>query len=293
MRYGLPYMGSKNDLAKRIVDILPAADTLVDLFAGGCAITHAALLSGKWKRIIANDITDAPQLFLDAIHGKYRDCDRWVSREEFYMLKDKDAFVRLCWSFGNNQSNYIYSRKFEPYKKAIHGCVFGKNIRSRYLSYRRAICLLPDLLKLYSIHAIKNLQSLQSLERLERLQSLESLERLQSLERLEILQKDYKEIHPPPEGAIIYCDPPYRGTAGYLHDFDHAAFDAWCLKQTVPLFVSEYSFPHGECIAEWQRAGSLSAVGINQTTERLYALNWSKPKGVLMKQMELFAEDTK
>ena len=103
---------------------------------------------------------------------------------------------------------------------------------------------------------------------------------------------DYQKVKIP-QNAIIYCDPPYRGTAGYLHDFDHAAFDAWCLKQTVPLFVSEYSFPHGECIAEWQRAGSLSAVGINQTTERLYALNWSKPKGVLMKQLELFAKEAK
>ena len=289
MLYGLPYMGSKSDIAKQIVDILPTADTLVDLFAGGCAITHAALLSGKWKRIIANDITDAPQLFLDAIHGKYHDCDRWVSREEFYMLKDKDAFVRLCWSFGNNQSNYMYSREFEPYKKAIHGCVFGKNIRSRYLSYRRAICLLQDLLKLYSIHAIKNLQSLESLERL---QSLESLERLQSLESLEILQKDYKEIHPP-INAIVYCDPPYKNTASYLHDFDSIAFENWCKRQTVPLFISEYNLPYGECIAEWQRASSLSSVATNQTTERLYALNWSKPKGVLMKQMELFAEEAK
>ena len=45
-------MGSKSDIAKQIVDILPAADILIDLFAGGCAITHAALLSGKWKKII-------------------------------------------------------------------------------------------------------------------------------------------------------------------------------------------------------------------------------------------------
>ena len=273
MRYGLPYMGSKNDLAKRIVDILPAADTLVDLFAGGCAITHAALLSGKWKRIIANDITDAPQLFLDAIHGKYHDCDRWISREEFYLTKDNDAFVRICWSFGNSQKNYLYSKELEPYKKAIHKCLFGKTVKKRYLGFRAVI---------------NEMGRISQQKRLNELQSLESLERLESLESLEILQKDYKEI-PPPEGAIIYCDPPYRGTAGYLHNFDHAAFEAWCLKQTVPLFVSEYSFPHGECIAEWQRAGSLSAVGINQTTERLYALNWSKPKGVLMKQMELFA----
>lgn len=277
MLYGLPYMGSKSDIAKQIVDILPAADTLVDLFAGGCAITHAALLSGKWKRIIANDITDAPQLFLDAIHGKYHDCDRWISRDEFYLTKDNDAFVRICWSFGNSQKNYLYSKELEPYKKAIHKCLFGKTVKKRYLGFRAVI---------------NEMGRISQQKRLNELQSLESLERLQSLESLEILQKDYKEIHPP-INAIVYCDPPYRNTASYLHDFDSIAFEDWCKRQTVPLFISEYNLPYGECIAEWQRASSLSAVATNQTTERLYALNWSKPKGVLMKQMELFAKEAK
>ena len=47
MNYGLPYKGSKNRIAKKILDVLPAAPVLYDVFAGGCAITHAALLSGK------------------------------------------------------------------------------------------------------------------------------------------------------------------------------------------------------------------------------------------------------
>ena len=272
MLYGLPYMGSKSDIAKNIVDILPAADILIDLFAGGCAITHAALLSGKWKKIIANDITDSPSLFLDAIHGKYHDCDKWISREEFYLTKDKDAFVRLCWSFGNAQKNYLYSKELEPYKKAIHKCLFGKTVKKRYLGFRAVV---------------NEMGKISQQKRLNELQSLESLERLQSLESLEILQKDYREI-PPPINAIVYCDPPYRNTASYLHDFDFIAFDDWCKRQIVPLFISEYNFPFGECIAEWKRASSLSAVSTNQTIEKLYALNWNKPKGMLMKQMDLF-----
>jgi len=47
MRYGLPYKGSKNGIAKKIVDALPAGEVFVDLFAGGCAVTHAAMLSGS------------------------------------------------------------------------------------------------------------------------------------------------------------------------------------------------------------------------------------------------------
>ncbi len=56
MNYGLPYKGSKNTIAPWVVEHLPSAGTLVDLFCGGCAVTHAAMLSGRWDRYIANDI---------------------------------------------------------------------------------------------------------------------------------------------------------------------------------------------------------------------------------------------
>ena len=35
MRYGLPYKGSKNSIAEKIVDYLPEAQNFYDLFAGG------------------------------------------------------------------------------------------------------------------------------------------------------------------------------------------------------------------------------------------------------------------
>lgn len=35
MNFGLPYKGSKNKIAKWVCDILPKANTLYDLFAGG------------------------------------------------------------------------------------------------------------------------------------------------------------------------------------------------------------------------------------------------------------------
>ena len=68
-RYGIPYRGSKSRIAEWVVENLPPADTLVDLFAGGCAVTHAAVLSGKFEHFIVNDISDAPKLFIDAVNG--------------------------------------------------------------------------------------------------------------------------------------------------------------------------------------------------------------------------------
>ena len=51
-KYGLPYMGSKSTIAEWVISHLPKADTLVDAFAGGCALTHAAMRSRKFNRII-------------------------------------------------------------------------------------------------------------------------------------------------------------------------------------------------------------------------------------------------
>lgn len=119
-RYGIPYQGSKNAIAAHIVaEYLPPSACLVDIFAGGCAITHAALEAG-WHKVIANDISDAPELFAAAARGEYKNEKRWISREDFARLKNKDAYVRYCWSFGNNANCYMYSPEIEPWKKALH-----------------------------------------------------------------------------------------------------------------------------------------------------------------------------
>lgn len=125
MKYGLPYKGSKNKLAERIVRLLPKRTHLVDLFCGGCAVSHAALLMGKYEHIHINDINwMCPTLFIDALQGKYNDESRWISREDFFRLKDTDPYVAVVWSFGNNLRTYLYSREIEPLKKAIHYAMF-------------------------------------------------------------------------------------------------------------------------------------------------------------------------
>ena len=123
--FGISYMGSKNQIVKALISQLPSAKYFVDLFAGGCAMTHGAMLSGKYERFIANDISDAPSLFQRAINGEFRDEKRWISRDDFFALKDSDPYVRYCWSFGNNGKGYMYSREIEPYKKACHFARFG------------------------------------------------------------------------------------------------------------------------------------------------------------------------
>ena len=110
MNYGLPYQGSKNRIAKRLVEALPAAPVLYDVFCGGCAVTHAAMLSGKYQQFVVNDLRGwLPAAFQKAIHGGYAHEDRWISREDFERLKSTDAYAAMCFSFGNNARTYMYA----------------------------------------------------------------------------------------------------------------------------------------------------------------------------------------
>ena len=139
MKYGLPYKGSKNKLAMRIVGLLPSRTHLYDVFCGGCAVTHAAMMGRKFKEFHINDINwMCPQFFKDVLEGKYDNDTRWISREDFFRLKDTDPYVAFVWSFGNNLRTYIYGKDVEPLKKAIHFAVF-------YADYSLAKALGHDL----------------------------------------------------------------------------------------------------------------------------------------------------
>lgn len=63
MKYGLPYKGSKNKLAERIVSLLPKRTHLIDLFCGGCAVSHAALLRNKYEHITLMILTGCALLY--------------------------------------------------------------------------------------------------------------------------------------------------------------------------------------------------------------------------------------
>jgi site-specific DNA-adenine methylase len=128
--YGMPYKGSKNSIANWVLSNLPQADTLYDLFGGGGAITHAALESGKYNKVVYNELNkNIAQMFCNAVHGLYNDRTEWVSREDFKALKDIDPFIATIWSFGNNLTGYMYSEDREPWKKALHYAIVFEDYR--------------------------------------------------------------------------------------------------------------------------------------------------------------------
>ena len=238
-KYGIPYMGSKDKIADDILSVLPRGKRFVDLFGGGFAMSHAALLSGKYEQVFYNELNPLlPKLIKDALAGKYANERRWISREDFSRLKDVDGYVRYIWSFGNQGYGYLFGKDQEHIKKLGHDFVcFGKdipgvpNIAETDMRVRR----------LYLQRYIKNNTG----ERYE----LQQLERLQ---RLEINCGSYLDYQYR-DGDIVYCDPPYEYTKKYDNDgFNHKQFYDWVASREYPVYFSSYEISDNRFNVVWQ-----------------------------------------
>ena len=292
-RYGVPYQGSKNAIVPWVMSYLPAAVNFVDVFAGGCAITHGALLSGKYRHFIVNDLSDAPQLFLDAVHGKFKDEKRWITREQFFELKDKEPYIKYCWSFGMIGTQYIYGDGVYEWKRALHWLyVYGDDSLMRRFGIDRPNITRRDILENAEYYrqkyfewsnyqiTVKQGDKKDNVAQNESLARLCHVQRLQSLESLQCLQKDYRSLDIPPQ-SLVYCDPPYRGTCqnGYGDEvngkFDYDAFYDWAEKQAERniVVISEYNMPaeRFECIGKRYKACTMGTGNVNQARiEKLF-----------------------
>ena len=122
-------MGSKDSIIHKISSIFPSADNFYDVFGGGFSVTHFMLnhYPKKYKNFFYNEIKqDVVDLIRKAIEGKYNYKlfkPEWISRYDFELRKDTDAYIRLLWSFGNNQKTYLFSEENEKNKRSLHNAV--------------------------------------------------------------------------------------------------------------------------------------------------------------------------
>lgn len=249
-------MGSKDSIVHKVCSVFPPADNFYDLFGGGFSVSHYMLLhrANRYNHFLFNEPAPGTvDLIRDAISGKFNYNTfkpPFIGREEFFKNKDSCAYTRIIWSFGNNQSGYIFGKDIESYKKSLHDAVIFDSFDTTAIK-ALGICKWPlnstiKARRFFIRRVVKKrmgeLQQLELLERLERLEQLEQLERLERLERLELTSIDYRKVEIKPN-SVVYCDPPYEGTAEYTEPFDHAVFWDWVRKNEEPVFVSEYTAP--------------------------------------------------
>lgn len=272
MTYGMPYCGTKNRIAMDIIATLPKARVLVDLFVGGGAITHAALMCGRYDCIIANDVTDIAGYFGRAVRGEIPEPPRFVSREEFFAKKDIDPLIKMVWSFGHKGTCYLSAREKEELLRKYagvpcvtgdapcHGCVLGK----------RCYCLAR---KVYS-----------QTQRIMRLREMKGL-----ASKLVTMRADYRQV-PIPCDSVVYADPPYEGAVQpYTGErFDSQAFWEWAAACPVPVYVSERDAPDGwVCLFGKELTISMAANQNNQKRiERLFIHEkWASASAPLYAQL--------
>ncbi len=223
MRYGLPYMGSKSQIAEEIIKYLPSGKRLVDLFGGGGAISHCASISPKWDGVLYNELPPLVfKAFKMAINGEFENENRWICRENFFKLRETDPYAAFCFSFSNNLTDYAYSKELEPIKKALHySMVFGDD------------------------SLLKKIKTKEKLESYARLQSMRALDRMKDLSGREIeLSNDTYLNYVYKEGDVVYCDPPYESThCKSYKGFNSEEFYEWVESRDYTVYFSSYEMP--------------------------------------------------
>ena len=258
--YGVPYQGNKSRIADIIISLLPEGNRLVDLFGGGGAITHCALLSGKWYSQLYNDLNPMiTTLFMDAVNGKYRDENRVITREDFEDLKDTDPYVKYIWSFGNNGTGYLWGKDIEEIKCQACRCLLSDEVKERRLNYMAFIKLLKNT------HCT-------TLDRLQAIEHLQALTQLEALQRLEVSNIDYRQYQYR-EGDVVYCDVPYEKLGkekcdDYGLEFNSLEFYKWCKEQPFQVFFSSYEISD-ESFYKVKIKSVMSLIGANTNGQKV------------------------
>ncbi|OTA14291.1 hypothetical protein Xvie_03862 [Xenorhabdus vietnamensis] len=106
------------------------------------------------------------------------------------------------------------------------------------------------------------------------LEAINNIQRqIGDLDGVQLLCTDYKELNIP-DGAVVYCDPPYANTRQYRDAFNTAEFWYWVreLSNRCTVFVSEYTAP-GDFDCIWSREITSGISGTKTTSiESLFVM---------------------
>ena len=261
---GLPYVGSKKKISKKIVQIIKdnfgTDKPIYDIFGGGGAITAECLLQGL--EVNYNDINkNATDMFAKVLESD-RDYLKTliISREEFYEIKAKeiknvtDNLKLLINSFGNNGKDYLYSKQNSELKYKLAKDIIEKH--DVFSGYRQT--------ETYKENSIQQLQQLERLERLER------------LDPTNLSYKEFSHV----KDAILYLDPPYENLTldRYGVSFDSQAFYNWAhgmAKDNVVIISSyEISDERFKCVYSFDKARSTMQQGsAGKKCEKLFMVS--------------------
>lgn len=216
--YSMPYMGSKQKLVDRIVPFIlnrhKGVTDFYDLFGGGGSVSFYVLQRYPQIKTHYNELNTAIVELLRHIQQNGEIPTDFVPRAIFSQNINKNdwfaGFLQCCWTYGNNQRSYLYSREVEEFKHKYHDTVFGDSsnlewlenyINNRFVKdggLRRTIRLYLNPEKYDTpykrrIALSRQLPVARQLEHLTRIERLQQLQRL-NLSNLIISNSDYRAV---------------------------------------------------------------------------------------------------
>lgn len=284
---GLPYVGSKKKISKKIIEIIKQnfdikEKTVYDIFGGGGAITAECLLNNI--PVVYNDLDKS----ITDIFNKVINEDReWlktmiVSRDEFMEIKEKDnktvedELKLLVNSFGNNSKGYLYSKEYSDLKFNLAKDIIKKH--DCFSGYKQT----ETYKKAYKPYFEDKSEKNKKLQQLGQLQQLQQLQQLGGEENnFKTTNKNY-EYFSKLEGQILYLDPPYENSnqESYKYSFNSKKFYDWAyeMSQNNIVIISSYEISDDrfESVFEFRTARSTFAGGSNgKRTEKLFMVKRS------------------
>ena len=250
---GLPYVGSKKKISKKIVQLIIQSfgkdKTVYDIFGGGGAITAECIINGLDVRY--NDLDKTVVDMLETVLKTDREFLKTliVSREVFFEILSKeektaeDNLKLLVNSFGNNRKTYLYNKETSDVKYNLAKDIILKH--DTFVGYKQTETYKHAMVKYKNqTNDQKNLKRLQQSEQLGRLRQLELLQQTKVDATHLFTTFDYKHFSSV-TNDIIYLDPPYEGTDSFYHEneMDYKGFYDWAVEMSHDniVLISSYT----------------------------------------------------
>lgn len=200
---------------------------------------------------------------------------KFVTRSDFMRLKNESGvyaqFVRICYSFGNKQTAYMFNPELEKTKHLLHDAV----VFQCQESLDKANAMVGASLQMPTEEGWndRRLNLGLQIRRAGKRCDLERLEQLEQLQRsITFTNLDYKDVKiiTPPEETLIYLDPPYRKTEKYIEGIDHGKLDEFFISFPYTAFMSEYNAPFKAIYEIETRSTLCSQTNNTKSVEKLY-----------------------
>lgn len=270
---GLPYVGSKKKISKKIAQIITqnfgTDKPFYDLFGGGGAVSLEMTLNG-FEDVHYNELDNITlSAFKTALYEDFDVRDLIVTRDEFLKIRDSShdgigELKLLVNSFGNNRKGFLYSKDSADEKTEL-----ALNIVLEEVDWRRY-----KQTKTYKKYIGNDQTKIERIEQIERIQQIEQIQQIDGC--VNVTNRDYK-VFGDLTGAILYLDPPYENAANSYKTgkFDSMAFYDWAyeMSENNIVIISSYevSDERFEPVFEFKNARStLNSKVVGNRTEKLF-----------------------